>query len=185
MFVLEIRRERREPETLRFEDARVFAGRSPETQILIPSPRVARRHILIEEADGVLRVEDLRSTNGTFLRGRRLAVGSGHELRPGDVVGVPDATLTVVAFEPLIAEDFDQIEADFLAMLARDHQDDVAREVYADALEERRETLRAAYLRAELARARGATDYGEVTALERRLAAAPRWLARVARHEPP
>jgi hypothetical protein len=51
---------------------------------------VSRRHALVRALPGALEVEDLGSTNGTFIDGERLegrrAVGAGAEIRVGNTV---------------------------------------------------------------------------------------------------
>jgi pSer/pThr/pTyr-binding forkhead associated (FHA) protein len=63
----------------------VMIGRHPECDVRLESLRVSRRHcILTSEGDAVL-VRDLGSTNGTWINGRRVAVG---RVRPGDDVAI-------------------------------------------------------------------------------------------------
>jgi hypothetical protein len=52
-----------------------------------PEAKVSRRHARISLRDGNYLIEDLGSTNGTFInRGRRLAPGDRHPLRDGDEI---------------------------------------------------------------------------------------------------
>jgi pSer/pThr/pTyr-binding forkhead associated (FHA) protein len=52
-----------------------------------PEAKVSRRHARISRRDGEYSVEDLGSTNGTFInRGRRLLPGDRHPLRDGDEI---------------------------------------------------------------------------------------------------
>ncbi len=52
-----------------------------------PEAKVSRRHARISRRDGQYAIEDLGSTNGTFVnRGRRLAPGSTHPLQDGDEI---------------------------------------------------------------------------------------------------
>lgn len=52
-----------------------------------PEAKVSRRHARIMRRDGEYFVEDLGSTNGTFInRGRRLLPGDRHPLRDGDEI---------------------------------------------------------------------------------------------------
>ena len=52
-----------------------------------PEAKVSRRHARIRSADGQFAIEDLGSTNGTFVnRGRRLIPGSPHILSDGDEI---------------------------------------------------------------------------------------------------
>lgn len=52
-----------------------------------PEAKVSRRHARIVMRDGNYLIEDLGSTNGTFVnRGRRLAPGDRHPLQDGDEI---------------------------------------------------------------------------------------------------
>lgn len=52
-----------------------------------PEAKVSRRHARIKSSDGQFMIEDLGSTNGTFVnRGRRLIPGNPHILSDGDEI---------------------------------------------------------------------------------------------------
>lgn len=52
-----------------------------------PEAKVSRRHARISLRDGTYLIEDLGSTNGTFInRGRRLAPGDRQPLKDGDEI---------------------------------------------------------------------------------------------------
>lgn len=52
-----------------------------------PEAKVSRRHARISLREGQYGIEDLGSTNGTFInRGRRLAPGDRHPLKDGDEI---------------------------------------------------------------------------------------------------
>jgi pSer/pThr/pTyr-binding forkhead associated (FHA) protein len=52
-----------------------------------PDAKVSRRHARISRRDGQYVIEDLGSTNGTFVnRGHRLASGERHPLKDGDEI---------------------------------------------------------------------------------------------------
>lgn len=75
--------------------ARMVAGRAPDTDIHLPDTFVSSRHARVEaRPDGVL-VEDLGSTNGTFVNGTEI---EGTVLMgPGDTLAVGDSTFRVEA----------------------------------------------------------------------------------------
>src|SRR5262245_44119796 len=50
----------------------VAIGRSPQSQLPIEDRSVSSQHCLVQLRDGALWVEDLHSTNGTFVDGRRI-----------------------------------------------------------------------------------------------------------------
>jgi len=61
-------------------------GRAPRADFVVDAPLVSRLHCRVTAAvDGTLLVEDLGSTNGTFVNGERVA---SREIRHGDRIGV-------------------------------------------------------------------------------------------------
>jgi len=66
--------------------ADVTIGRDPGSEVPLPDDStVSRRHARIHAADGGYRVEDLGSSNGTFVNGGRVTEAA---LRPGDEVSI-------------------------------------------------------------------------------------------------
>jgi len=63
--------------------ARVVYGRSLEADETINDPSISSRHAAIEQIDDVWFIEDLRSTNGIFINGKRVA---RQAVANGDVV---------------------------------------------------------------------------------------------------
>ncbi len=61
--------------------APVVVGRAPPSQVRIADHSLSREHARFTLLDGVVLLEDLRSTNGTWVGGQRVARA---ELRPGD-----------------------------------------------------------------------------------------------------
>ena len=68
-------------------------GRTREAEIFLRDPEVSRRHARFEAQNGVVFLEDLKSSNGTFLNGRRLA--EPLEIRTGDEIDVGTTRLVV------------------------------------------------------------------------------------------
>lgn len=66
--------------------AETTAGRHPDSDIFLDDITVSRHHAKFVVADGVMRVEDLGSLNGTYVN-RALIEGSA-VLRPGDEVQI-------------------------------------------------------------------------------------------------
>jgi hypothetical protein len=64
----------------------VAIGRQ-DTDLVVEDPEVSRRHAVLRHSDGSVIVEDLDSTNGTFVNGERIrspiAVGPGDQIRIG------------------------------------------------------------------------------------------------------
>ncbi len=65
----------------------VILGRSPSCDIPLEDSKVSRRHARITLTDGAYFLEDLGSTNGTFInRGKRLMPGTRQPLSDGDEI---------------------------------------------------------------------------------------------------
>jgi pSer/pThr/pTyr-binding forkhead associated (FHA) protein len=76
--------------SLRLRDAGTLIGRNPECALVLDDDFASGRHARIFEKDGGWFVEDLGSTNGTFLGAQRLTepmpVEVGSVLRVGKTV---------------------------------------------------------------------------------------------------
>lgn len=55
-----------------FEDGEFLIGRSQSADIILPSDNVSRRHARLYTVDGKCYIEDLGSSNGVFVNGRRI-----------------------------------------------------------------------------------------------------------------
>ena len=73
-------------------------GRTPEADVYLRDPEVSRRHARFETHNGAVYVEDRKSSNGTFLNGRRIT--EAIELREGDEIDVGTTRLVVTAVRP-------------------------------------------------------------------------------------
>jgi pSer/pThr/pTyr-binding forkhead associated (FHA) protein len=73
-------------------------GRTREAELFLRDPEVSRRHARFESQNRVLYVEDLKSSNGTFLNGRRIT--ETIELREGDTIDVGTTRLVVRSVLP-------------------------------------------------------------------------------------
>jgi predicted component of type VI protein secretion system len=70
--------------TFPIEQEEVLLGRDLANDIAIGDPEVSRRHARLIWRDDNILLEDLGSTNGTFLNGERIS--SPKQLRAGDVI---------------------------------------------------------------------------------------------------
>ena len=75
-------------------DGEVVLGRTNETEIELPSNKVSRKHAAIRIVDGQVEIEDLGSSNGTFLNGKRITRSS---VPPGGKIGVGEYLLEIVS----------------------------------------------------------------------------------------
>lgn len=83
------------------EGEQLIIGRDPSNAIVINDPEVSRRHARLMLQGGRYVLEDLGSTNGTFVNGRRLS--APYVLKPGDVVSLGETITLVfeaVTFDP-------------------------------------------------------------------------------------
>src|SRR3954468_7480542 len=70
----------------------LFAGRSSSTDIFIDENLVSRRHAKFAWVGDEVKVQDLGSTNGTFVNGRRV---TGSTLQSGDKVQIGQTLMKV------------------------------------------------------------------------------------------
>ncbi len=68
-------------------------GRQPDNHIQLRDPKVSRFHAVIHQRGSQLYLEDLRSTNGTFLNGEPL--GKQKRLMPGDQIKIGETVIEV------------------------------------------------------------------------------------------
>jgi diguanylate cyclase (GGDEF)-like protein len=73
-------------------DSEVVLGRHPECDVVLDEDSVSRRHAkLVPQEDGSVVIEDMASTNGTFIDGQRVLISSvadGATIRIGSSVGL-------------------------------------------------------------------------------------------------
>jgi pSer/pThr/pTyr-binding forkhead associated (FHA) protein len=72
----------------------VAIGRAPECDISVQAEEISRRHALVKPNQDGLSVEDLGSSNGTYINGRRVQQGF---LNPGDELRLDAVRFIVVA----------------------------------------------------------------------------------------
>jgi pSer/pThr/pTyr-binding forkhead associated (FHA) protein len=83
------------------EGQEIVIGRSSELDMVLVEEMVSRKHARIALADGVITIEDLGSTNGTFVNGEKVDHGT---LKEGDRVLIGTNILKVMG----VADDGDQ-----------------------------------------------------------------------------
>ncbi len=73
----------------------ISIGRTPDNQIVVPHPQVSSRHAqIVRDGDNIF-IEDLRSANGTFVRGARVAPGQRVPIQNGEKVQIGPMPLLV------------------------------------------------------------------------------------------
>ena len=76
-----------------FDKASLAVGRKADNDIVIDNPAISGHHCRISVQGGTYFVEDLDSTNGTFVNGSRVA--GAQRLGAGDVLRVGETDLVV------------------------------------------------------------------------------------------
>ena len=74
--------------TAEIEEGTTFLGRSLRNQIVLDDGSVSNRHLKMVRVGGKIFVEDLRSTNGTRVNGRRVEPGQSVAVAVGDLIRV-------------------------------------------------------------------------------------------------
>jgi hypothetical protein len=87
----------------------ITIGRSPASDITINDPEISRKHARLARQGGDYAIEDLGSTNGTFVNDRRLAGLT--PLHDGDVIEFGDAVKLLYETEPTLPIDLPEASA--------------------------------------------------------------------------
>ncbi|HVA05455.1 MAG TPA: trypsin-like peptidase domain-containing protein [Acidimicrobiales bacterium] len=83
-----------EPQTISLDSGELIVGRASQSDIVLDDERVSSRHArLTYQSDGSVRIEDLNSTNGTYVNGSRIT--SPVTLRGGEEIGLGRHTVAV------------------------------------------------------------------------------------------
>lgn len=82
------------------EKTDLFLGRDMSNDIVVNDPEVSRKHAHLVLEGATYRLEDLGSTNGTFIRGQRLSAPV--LLRPGEVITIGEKV--VLRFEVFMSD---------------------------------------------------------------------------------
>jgi ABC-type multidrug transport system ATPase subunit len=80
---------------LEFKGQEMTLGRNPECDHMLDYPMVSWRHAKLSHIGGVITVEDLGSTNGTFVNGRRIT--GPVTVNQGDVISLGSYTLRLTS----------------------------------------------------------------------------------------
>lgn len=73
----------------------VYLGRDMANDIPIPDVEISRRHARVFQQGDLVFIEDLGSTNGTFVNGTRIS--SPKQLHPGDQITLAESTIFAFA----------------------------------------------------------------------------------------
>ena len=105
MVILTLTEKGGEPRQLTFEKNEITVGRVQGNDVVLPKGNVSKRHCRIYIQDGHFSVEDLKSTNGTYVNGRKITepsmVSTADKVYVGDfVIRVDNATPAEVPTPP-------------------------------------------------------------------------------------
>ncbi len=78
-------------------DTPLLVGRRPDCQIVLPDPKVSRRHLQIQRRGDEVVLIDQNSSNGVFLQGRRILPQTPAVWRVGETVRVGSVELRLLA----------------------------------------------------------------------------------------
>jgi len=148
LFAVVVWSESEPPQRYVFEKTEVTIGRVPGNDLVLPHASVSRRHARIVIKNGRFILVDLKSTNGTFVNGRRLTsplvISEHDQIAIGYLrLALEDEDAPTTEWAP--APPLDPVEEQLIAAVAAG--DHTSRTVYADWLEERGEAPRAEFLR--------------------------------------
>src|SRR5687767_11582865 len=76
------------------ENRAIIVGRSSDLDMVLVEEMVSRKHAKIEMREGAIQIEDLGSTNGTFVNGERIVKS---RLKEGDRVLIGSNILKVIS----------------------------------------------------------------------------------------
>ena len=79
------------PRSEQFEQNELTIGRVQGNDIVLPKGNISKRHSRIVLRDGKFIIVDLKSTNGTFVNGKRIS--SPQVLKDSDKIYIGDFTL--------------------------------------------------------------------------------------------
>src|SRR5438093_10350063 len=93
MFAISVTEKGGEQKRLEFDKPEVTIGRVQGNDIILPKGNVSKRHSRIVLKDGKFIIVDLKSTNGTYVNGRKIT--SPLVIKPTDKIYIGDFILAV------------------------------------------------------------------------------------------
>jgi pilus assembly protein CpaF len=116
MFSITIRERSGQVYTFHFDKSEVLIGRVKGNDVILPKQNISKRHTMIRVLGSRFTVEDMGSTNGTYVNGHR--IGSAVEIGPDDKVYLGDFVMNfqdlgqVSASDPVLVDVPDLPDAD-------------------------------------------------------------------------
>lgn len=104
-------------------DKEVLIGRGGELDIVLVEDMVSRKHARLTTAGGTVLIEDLKSTNGTFVNGEKIEQAA---LKTGDRVLIGTSILKLIDVSNGAVEQEDALNAAELSQLAQNRAKNMA-----------------------------------------------------------
>jgi pSer/pThr/pTyr-binding forkhead associated (FHA) protein len=95
-------------ESINLAGQEFIVGRNPTSNVYINDPGFSRTHFKIFLHDDTVWINDVGSSNGTFLNDQRLSPQSPQELSAGDIISVPNSNTKIEIREVELDEDSDK-----------------------------------------------------------------------------
>lgn len=130
---------------LEFSKPEITFGRVQGNDIVLPRGNVSKRHARLVIKEGKMIIVDLKSTNGTFVNGRRIT--SPLVIRDTDSVQIGDLALRCSIEEEVDADTLEVDVTELRLLSSIKGGEDGSRMVYADWLEQHGDPIRAEFLR--------------------------------------
>jgi signal transduction histidine kinase/CheY-like chemotaxis protein len=70
-------------------------GRAPENHIQVEDPSISQTHLKLEQRDDRFFIEDLKSTNGTFINGEMIQPGKPVEVKEGSPISIGNTLMVL------------------------------------------------------------------------------------------
>ena len=86
--------------TFSFSGETVFIGRASKNDVKIQDAGISRKQLKIFRVGKKFFVEDLKSTNGTSINGKRIPPGEGFEVDEGDFISIGGTVIQLNKFPP-------------------------------------------------------------------------------------
>ena len=110
MFTLSITEKGGQPQISHFDKTEVTIGRVKGNDVVLPKGNVSKRHSRIVVKDGKFIIVDLKSTNGTYVNGRK--INAPQVIKDTDKVYIGDFIICVVEDEGIdCVQSFERIPA--------------------------------------------------------------------------
>ena len=88
----------KEGRAIDLENKTIFLGRSVKNDIQIRDTAVSRKQLKVYPIGKRYFVEDLKSTNGTYINDQLMSPGEGYEISEGDTIAIGDTVIQLEFF---------------------------------------------------------------------------------------